>query len=285
MQEVKDSVFSIKPDSSPGPDGFNGKFYQSAWNIIVNDLHNAITFFFRGATLPKFFTHTCVIMLPKNECPQIFSDIRIISLCNMSSKIIVKLLNARLGGILPKIISQNQSGFVKGRAIIVIKLDRTKEYVRVSWPFLCFMLRKLGFAESWTNLIFRFISNNWYTILVKRSRHDFFKSGRGLRQEDPLSTSLFILLSLIFNELHHNNRFKGFYMNKQRPKVNHLAFADDTIVFSNGSRSSLNLIFDTLAMYEKVFGQSINRNKCSLSLAHNASQRSIEDWKNFKYEV
>lgn len=53
------------------------------------------------------------------------------------------------------------------------------------------------------------------------------------------------------NAPHHNNKFKGFYMNNQGPKVNHLDFADDTIVFSNGSISSLNLIFNTLAMYER----------------------------------
>lgn len=96
--------------------------------------------------MPKFFTHTCVIMLLKNECPQIFSDIRIISLCNMSSKIIVKLLNARLGGILPKIISQNQSGFVKGRAIIVIKLDRTKEYVKSFLAISVLHAKEIGFC-------------------------------------------------------------------------------------------------------------------------------------------
>lgn len=96
-------------------------------------------------------------MLPKVEAPQIFFDIRPIILCNVSSKIIAKILNARLSKILPKIITQNQSDFVKGRAItknillaqelindigkprkeanVVIKLDMAKAYDRVSLPF------------------------------------------------------------------------------------------------------------------------------------------------------
>ncbi|KAH0684689.1 hypothetical protein KY289_022441 [Solanum tuberosum] len=65
IQELKDVVFSIDPDSAPGPDGISGKFYQSAWPIIASDVHAAINSFFQGATLPKFFTHTCIVMLPK----------------------------------------------------------------------------------------------------------------------------------------------------------------------------------------------------------------------------
>ncbi|XP_070044129.1 uncharacterized protein [Nicotiana tomentosiformis] len=39
LQEVKDCVFSIDPDSAPGPDGLSAKFYQSAWEVISYDIH------------------------------------------------------------------------------------------------------------------------------------------------------------------------------------------------------------------------------------------------------
>nr|XP_009769821.1 PREDICTED: uncharacterized protein LOC104220618 [Nicotiana sylvestris] len=255
LEEVKEAVFSIDPHSSPSPDGLTGKFIN------------------HGATLPKFFTHTYIIMLPKVEAPQSFSDIRPINLCNVSSKIIAKILNARLSKIFPKIITQNQSGFVKGRAItenillaqelvndigkprkganVVIKLDMAKAYDRVSWPFLCFMLRKLGFAEVWIDLIHGFISNNWYSIIVNGGRHGFFKSGRGLRQGDPLSLSLFILyaelLSQMLNNLYTNSRYKGYFMNDQGPKINHLSFANDTIIFSSSMKFSLQLTVKTFS--------------------------------------
>lgn len=32
--EVKDAVFSMHPDRSPGPDGFNPAFFQSFWNVV-----------------------------------------------------------------------------------------------------------------------------------------------------------------------------------------------------------------------------------------------------------
>lgn len=69
LQEVKDTVFSIDPDSAP--DGLNGKFYQSAWQIIENDIHAAIISLFQGATLPKKFSHTCTVCFLKSIPPKI----------------------------------------------------------------------------------------------------------------------------------------------------------------------------------------------------------------------
>lgn len=108
---------------------------------------------------------------------------------------------------------------------------------------------------------------------------DFFKSGRGLRQGDPLSPSLFVLnaelLSLLLNELQKHRGYRGFYMSSYGPQINHLAFADDFILFCNGGKTTLQLIQATLATYEQVSGQKINKSKCSFSVPSSATQRSI----------
>ncbi|WMV19692.1 hypothetical protein MTR67_013077 [Solanum verrucosum] len=54
LQEIKDTIFSIDPDSAP--DGLNGKFYQSAWQIIENDIHAAIISLFQGRKILEIFT-------------------------------------------------------------------------------------------------------------------------------------------------------------------------------------------------------------------------------------
>lgn len=292
LQEVKGAVFSIDPDSAPGTDGLSSAFYQSAWEVIGQDLHKKVLSVFSGATLPKYFTHTCIVMIPKVQHPQKFSDLRPISLCNVSSKVISKVINNRLATILLRIISKNQSGFVKGRAItenillaqeiindikrpnrgknVVIKLDMTKAYDRVSWPYLCQALRKTGFSNYWVSLIYRFIANNWYTMIVNGVRHGFFKSERGLRQGDPLSPSLFILsaelLSQMLNRLQNNARHQGFYMSIHGPQINHLTFVDDTILFCNGSKRSIREVMDILKEYELISGQLINKNKSNFSM-------------------
>lgn len=65
---------------------------------------------------------------------------------------------------------------------MIIKLDMTKAYDRVSWTFLCMALRKMGFLEAWGELIHRYILNNWYSVIVNGGMHGSFNSGRGLRQ-------------------------------------------------------------------------------------------------------
>ncbi|KAH0769685.1 hypothetical protein KY290_013666 [Solanum tuberosum] len=267
LQEVKEYVFSLDPDSAPRPDGLSGCFYQAAWNIISSDVHKVVISFFSGDILPKKIIHTCLVLIPKIDHPQSFSDLRPISLCNVSSKIVSKILNARLASILPRIISKNQTGFVKGRTILeniilaqeiisdinkpnrggnmVIKLDMTKAYDRVSWSFMCLALRKMGFSENWIHIIYSFLSNNWYSVIINGGIYGFFKSSRGLRQGDPLSPSLFILsvelLSHLLTGLQTKIGYKGFYMSVNGPQIKHLTFADDTIIFCNGDKRYLKM--------------------------------------------
>ncbi|XP_075107100.1 secreted RxLR effector protein 78-like [Nicotiana tabacum] len=128
---------------------------------------------------------------------------------------------------MPRIISANQSGFVKGRSIsenimlthdivqgikkpnpganVVIKLDMAKVYDRVSWAYICITLRRMRFCEKIIDMIWRTMSNNWYSVIVKSTRHYFFKSTRGIKQGDPLAPAIFIigaeLLSRMLNSL------------------------------------------------------------------------------------
>lgn len=113
----------------------------------------------------------------------------------------------RLEGILPKLISKQQSGFVKGRNIadnillaeelmsminkksrgsnVAIKLDMAKAFDRVSWPYLTAILRAFGFGKVWIDLVWRIISNCYFSLIINGELKGFFKSTRGIRQGDP----------------------------------------------------------------------------------------------------
>ncbi|XP_027171438.1 uncharacterized protein LOC113771005 [Coffea eugenioides] len=116
-EEVKKVVFELDGDSAAGPDGFTGQFFTFAWDIIAKDVYNAVLSFFCGAELPQFLTSTSIMLIPKVPSPQDFSKYRPISLCNFFNKVLSRILADRLARILPKILSPQQTGFVKGRNI------------------------------------------------------------------------------------------------------------------------------------------------------------------------
>ncbi|XP_070013963.1 uncharacterized protein [Nicotiana sylvestris] len=152
-------------------------------------------------------------------------------------------------------------------ANVVIKLDMEKAYDRVSWKFLLHVLRRMRFAECFINMVWNFISNNWYSVMVNGQASRFFHSSRGVKQGDPLSPALFILsaevLSRSLNKLFEDRQFRGFGMPKWTDPLNHLAYADDTIIFASTDPYSLQRIVDVLVQYEQVSEQLINKAKSS----------------------
>ncbi|XP_019266683.1 PREDICTED: uncharacterized protein LOC109244105 [Nicotiana attenuata] len=260
MEELKDVVFSMSSQSAPGPDGVSGKFYHSCWEIIKEDLLLMVLDF--------------------------FAELRPISLSNFSCKILSKLVNQRLSPLMQKLVSPNQTGFIKGRSItenimltqdmvhnivkpsasgnVVLKLDMAKAYDRVSWEYLCQVLRQMGFSEIWIDIVWRLMTNVWYSININGVRHGFFKSSRGIKQGDPLSPSLFVIGAELLSRLMDNLIDSGFIpysVDKKGPNISHLCYADDTILFSSADPTSLILMMSKLEVYEKVSGQMVNKGK------------------------
>lgn len=109
--------------------------------------------------------------------------------------------------MLPRLISENQSGIIKGRSItenvlmaqeivqgiflpnkggnMVIKLDMKKAYDRLSWSFVTSVLRRFGFSEEWIEMVWMLLSNVWYSIIINGIKRVFFTSSQGLKKGDP----------------------------------------------------------------------------------------------------
>ncbi|XP_049356312.1 uncharacterized protein LOC125820932 [Solanum verrucosum] len=221
--EVKNVIFALNGDSASGPDGYSGQFFQSCWEIVKQDIINMVKAFYCGMEMPRFITHTNLILIPKMETMNNFGDLRPISLSIFTNKIITRMLHERLVPVLPVIISRNQSGFIKGRSItenvllaqeivrdingrnkfhnVVVKLDMAKTYDRVSWKYLVKGLRKFGFSERIIDMVVRVISNNWYSV---NEWGEFWFLG------DHLSPTLFIIAAArSLNKLFKDPEFKG----------------------------------------------------------------------------
>ncbi|XP_075503965.1 uncharacterized protein LOC142541291 [Primulina tabacum] len=298
LEEVRATVFSIHPDSVAGPDGFSSAFFQHCWEIVHQDVFDAVLDFFRGSPLPQGFTATTITLIPKVAGAHAWSDFRPISLCNVTNKIISKLLYSRLRVVAERLISPNQSGFVPGRMIsdnillaqelthsltlptrggnVILKLDMAKAYDRVQWPFLFEVLRHFGFSERVVEMVSACISHCHFSVNINGSLSGFFGSTRGLRQGDPLSPMLFILgaeyLSRGLDRLYLQHPELR-YRSGCDILISHLAYADDVIIFANGGSRSLRRLMGLLHHYENCSGQLVNAVKSSVILPPRCSER------------
>ena len=107
MNELKGIISIMKPDSSPGPDGFTTRFFSSCWSIIKMDLlkmirHSQLVNKLGGSTNSSFLA-----LIPKEKGSNSFNRFRPILLCNTSYKIITKIIATRIKRILSRIIREN----------------------------------------------------------------------------------------------------------------------------------------------------------------------------------
>ncbi|KAL0439291.1 UNVERIFIED_CONTAM: hypothetical protein Slati_2412100 [Sesamum latifolium] len=91
-EDIKEIVFSIDKESVAGPDGFSSAFYQACWDFIARDIYDVVRDFFSGTPMPRSFTTTTIIIIPKVDPlrPGTISDLSLyamspIKFCQSSS--------------------------------------------------------------------------------------------------------------------------------------------------------------------------------------------------------
>jgi len=129
------------------------------------------------------------------------------------------------------------------------------------------MLR-LGFNKKWVQWIKHCISSVSFSILLNGEPSNVFTPTRGIRQGDPLSPYLFIImsniLSTLMNKAVQDGSIKGIRLKPTCPILSHLLFADDAIFFIDGTIKEAQNVSNVLNQYCYVSGQAINLNKSGL---------------------
>jgi hypothetical protein len=115
-EEVWKVVKELPADRAPGPDGFVGAFYHRAWGIIKHEIMAAVLKLYVGDGR-NFGKINCayITLVPKKSDAEEVGDYRPISLVHSFAKLFSKLLANRLRPKMEKLVSCNQSAFIKGR--------------------------------------------------------------------------------------------------------------------------------------------------------------------------
>nr|XP_043629989.1 uncharacterized protein LOC122601290 [Erigeron canadensis] len=200
-EEVKQVVFSMGDDKSPGPDGSTAAFFKSAWGIIGKDITVAVQDFFLSKKLLKELNHTKIALVPKVSAPSTVTEFRPISLCNILFKCISKIIANRIKDSLSGLVSINQSAFIPGRTIsdnilltqdimhnyhlnrgpprCAFKVDIQKAYDTVDWGFLNNILIAFGFPQRMIDWIMLCVSSASYSLSINGFVHGYFRGKRG----------------------------------------------------------------------------------------------------------
>ncbi|XP_075665353.1 uncharacterized protein LOC142635018 [Castanea sativa] len=155
-EEIKTTLWSLKPFKAPGPDGLHARFFQIFWLVVGKSVLEEVGKIFEERKMPKYLNKTHIALIPKIQGPETLGNYRPISLCNTVYKIVTKIIVARVRPFLDKLISLLQPAFVPGRksvdnAIIVqeiihtlskkrgnigymaLKIDLEKAYDKLKW--------------------------------------------------------------------------------------------------------------------------------------------------------
>ncbi|XP_035548719.1 uncharacterized protein LOC108982475 [Juglans regia] len=230
------------------PYGFLAGFYQDNWDVIASEVVYAIKEVLSSRRGVVGISETLIALIPKKKHPVLVSEYMPISLCNVLYKIVSKVLANRMRG--------------KKESYMALKLDMSKAYDRIERKFLAAVMKKMGFGEEWSDMIMQCVGPVSYSLLINGSPQNVFHPSRGLRQGDPLSPYLFIpcseVLGTMLDKAKERGFISGFPFARGSLLVNHLFFANDSLLFCKANVLEWSRLVRLLNFYEVASGQRLN---------------------------
>ncbi|GKU90755.1 hypothetical protein SLEP1_g4707 [Rubroshorea leprosula] len=300
VEEIEEGLRSCEGSKAPGPDDYNFNFLKFAWHCIKEDFINFFSEFHCNGKLVRGLNSSFLTMIPKKLNAVELKDYRPISLIGCVYKLLVKVLANRLKSVISEIVSETQSAFVRGRQLVdsvlvlnevvdeikkkkqpafVFKADFEKAYDCVDWAFLDWMMESFGFGTKWRGWIKECLSTARISVLVNGSPTKEFEVGKGLRQGDPLSPFLFLMvaegLQGLVQRAVKEGMLHGIEIGKKGLSVSMLQFADDTVIMGRADAENIRTVKDILKWFELMSGLRINFSKSSI-FCYNVSEKWLK---------
>ena len=304
VAECTTALNEMNLNKSPGSDGITVEFYKQFWDILKEHFVKSINYSFNNQSLTELQKQGLISLIPKpgKDLEQL-SNWRPISLLNIDYKIATKSIANRMKKIISKIISQSQSGFIKGRYIgenirliqevidhlnmsntdgLLLFVDFEKAFDSIDHTFIIKCLEHFNFGQDlihWVRLFYTdikgIISNNGYLS-------DSFLIQRGVRQGCPLSSFLFLIcIETLSNYIDHCQEIEGIMIENNH--IKQTLFADDATFFNNGKESSFNTLINVIEEFGKSSGLKINYSKTIVLQVGRLKDKHLQISKNSRF--
>lgn len=271
--EALQVVRAMNKGSAPGPDGFGP-------NPVKTQVIEFLRSFHQNAVELERINRSYMALLPKKPSAVKVTDFRPICLQNCSVKIAVKLLTSRFRSQISELIDPDQTGFLKGRTIaenfvyaaelvqvcykrkvptLVLKLDFAKAFDTVNWSSLMAVMRVRGFSDTWCKWIERVLTSSLTAVLVNGCPGQWFNCRRGLRQGDPMSPYLFLLVADLLQTLIKTDGQVRHPLGNSSCIV--LQYANDTLILLRGELRDVERLKMLLDQFSAATGLNINFDK------------------------
>ena len=157
-------------NKTPGSDGFTIEFYRCFWNVVAPFMVDSFNYGFENGLLTISQRLAIISLIPKKDKNlQYLKNWRPVSLLNNDYKIATKAIALRMEKVLPKIVNESQTGYVKGRYIgesfrtisdimsftkthnipgLAVFLDFEKAFDSLEWNYLQKRLEVLNFGPQ-----------------------------------------------------------------------------------------------------------------------------------------
>uniref|UniRef100_A0A803SYX8 Reverse transcriptase domain-containing protein n=1 Tax=Anolis carolinensis TaxID=28377 RepID=A0A803SYX8_ANOCA len=298
QEEVIQVIKGLKQYKAPGIDGYTAEFYKTFMHELVPYMAEMFNEVYMRGIVPETWKLSEIIpVLKPDRQPELPESYRPISLVNQDYKIFMKIIANRLEIILPKIIGEDQYGFVKGRSISepirnvvnaishatktkrklsILKLDVYKAFDKVNHEYLYRLCKELNLGNNFCEMIKNVYRENTACIRVNGQRTENIQIENGTKQGCPLSPMLFALvIEPLAYKIRMDETWEGYKIGrKEELRLN--LYVDDAIILTQRPREMIKSMKIILSEFKKVSGLSVNMEKSEILFINTPPKEQLE---------